>query len=106
MRSSNRSSTVEHMNSSSAAVAKQCQEPAAPAYSSGLGLFQSSRQITLLLCLLLTVGVLASYNPVIHNGFINFDDGGYITGNAHVKAGVTWPTVKWAFATYEQANWH
>jgi protein O-mannosyl-transferase len=93
------------MNSSSAAVAKPCQEPAAPAYSSGPGLFQSSRQITLLLCLLLTVGVLASYNPVIHNGFINFDDDGYILDNPHVKAGLTWSTVKWAFTTFDKANW-
>jgi Tfp pilus assembly protein PilF len=93
------------MNSSSAAVAKRCQEPAAPAYSSGPGLFQSPRQITLLLCLLLTVGVLAAYNPIIHNGFINFDDDGYILDNPHVKAGLTWSTVKWAFTTFDKANW-
>jgi protein O-mannosyl-transferase len=93
------------MNSSSAAVAKPCQEPAAPAYSSGPGLFQSSRQITLLLCLLLTVGVLGAYNPVIHNGFINFDDDGYILDNPHVNAGLTWSTVKWAFTTFDKANW-
>jgi len=58
----------------------------------------------LLLCLLLTVGVLASYNPVIHNGFINFDEDGYILDNPHVKAGLTWSTVKWAF-TFDNANW-
>jgi tetratricopeptide (TPR) repeat protein len=42
---------------------------------------------------------------VVHNGFI-YDDDGYITGNPHVRAGLTWATVKWAFTTYEQANWH
>jgi tetratricopeptide (TPR) repeat protein len=54
---------------------------------------------------LLAVVVLVVYNPVIHNGFI-YDDEGYITGNPQVRAGLTWPTVKWAFTTYQQANWH
>jgi tetratricopeptide (TPR) repeat protein len=55
--------------------------------------------------LLLTAVVVVSYNPVIHNGFINYDDGGYIAENPHVRAGVTWATVKWAFTTYDHANW-
>jgi len=69
-------------------------------------LFRSPGQRTLLLCLLLTVVVLVSYNPVTRNGFLNYDDNGYITKNAHVRAGLTWATVKWAFTTYQQANWH
>jgi protein O-mannosyl-transferase len=58
------------------------------------------------LCLLLTVVVLVFYNPVIHNGFLNYDDDGYITANPHVRAGLTWATVKWAFTAYDKANWH
>jgi len=69
-------------------------------------LFQSAGQRTLLLCLLLTVVVLVSYNPVTRNGFLNYDDNGYITKNPHVRAGLTWETVKWSFTTYQQANWH
>src|ERR1700719_4687505 len=103
-RSSNRLSNP--MNSSSAAVAKELQKPGAVTFSASTRLLRSQKQTTFLLSLLLTVGVLVSYNPVIYNGFINFDDGGYISGNTHAKAGVTWPTVKWAFTTYEQANWH
>ena len=49
---------------------------------------------------------LAFYNPVVHNEFTNFDDNGYITDNAHVRAGLTWDTVKWAFASLEDFNWH
>ena len=90
-------------SSSSAAVAKPLERPGVPLSSK---LFQSPAQRTLLLCLLLTAVVLVVYNPVIHNGFLNFDDDGYITANAHVKAGLTWATVKWAFATYNQGNWH
>ena len=49
---------------------------------------------------------LAFYNPIVHNGFTNFDDNGYITDNAHVRAGLTWDTVKWAFTSRDCANWH
>jgi tetratricopeptide (TPR) repeat protein len=69
-------------------------------------LFQSPRQRNLLLCLVLTIAVLAVYNPVTHNRFIRYDDDEYITSNPEVRAGLTWNTVKWAFTTYEQANWH
>jgi tetratricopeptide (TPR) repeat protein len=90
-------------SSSSAAVAK-CIEPSGVSASSKL--FQSSAKRTALLCLLLSVVVLVFYNPVIHNGFLNYDDDGYITANPHVRAGLTWATVKWAFTTYDQGNWH
>jgi tetratricopeptide (TPR) repeat protein len=58
------------------------------------------------LCLLLTVVVLVFYNPVTHNGFLNYDDEAYITANPHVRAGLTWATVEWAFTTFDKANWH
>ena len=92
------------MSSSSSAVAAKClQGPGGPSTSR---LFLSPRKCTLLLCLLLTAVVLASYGPVTHNGFINYDDDQYIKNNPHVRAGLTWVTVKWAFTTYDQANWH
>ena len=83
-------------SSSTAAVAKCLERPGVPASSK---LFQSPAQRTLLLCLLLTAVVLVVYNPVIHNGFLNYDDDPYITDNPHVRAGLTWATVKWAFTT-------
>ena len=58
------------------------------------------------MCLLLVLLTLAFYNPIVHNGFTNFDDNGYITDNAHVRAGLTWDTVKWAFTSRDCANWH
>jgi protein O-mannosyl-transferase len=66
---------------------------------------QPGRQ-TLVYCLALTAVVLAAYNPVTRNSFVNYDDEGYILQNAHVRAGLTPDTVKWAFTTYEQTNWH
>ncbi len=90
-------------SSASAAAMKRVEEPR---LSSSSWPFQSPRSRTLLSCLLLTVAVLISYNPVTNNGFLRYDDDRYITENLHVRAGVTWSTVKWAFTTYEVANWH
>jgi protein O-mannosyl-transferase len=99
---------VESMSSSSSAAVAKCVEPAGAPTPSGLlrSLFRSAGQRTLLLCLLLTVAVLVAYNPVTRNGFLNYDDNGYIAKNPHMRAGLTWATVKWAFTTYQQANWH
>ncbi len=90
-------------SSSSAAVMKRL-EPSG--FSASSDLFHSLAKRTLLSCLLLTAVVLMFYSPATHNGFINYDDDGYITANPHVRAGLTWATVKWAFTTYDQGNWH
>jgi protein O-mannosyl-transferase len=65
-----------------------------------------SEKRRVVLCLLLVLLTLALYNPIVHNGFTNYDDNGYITENAHVRAGLTWDTVKWAFTSRDCANWH
>ena len=58
------------------------------------------------LCLVLALVTLAFYNPIFHHDFTNFDDDIYILDNAHVRTGLTWSTVKWAFTSYDAANWH
>ena len=58
------------------------------------------------LCLVVALATIAFYSPVVHNGFTNFDDDAYIVHNPHVRAGLTWDTVKWAFTSYDAANWH
>jgi tetratricopeptide (TPR) repeat protein len=58
-----------------------------------------------LIGLLLFLGTLALYLPVTHNAFTNFDDDTYIVGNAHVRDGLTWGTVKWSFTTFDEGNW-
>ncbi|HEY3973257.1 MAG TPA: tetratricopeptide repeat protein [Candidatus Sulfotelmatobacter sp.] len=57
-------------------------------------------------CLCLVVGTLALYGQVVSHGFIRLDDEGYVTQNPHVKAGLTWQTIRWSFTSTEQANWH
>lgn len=66
----------------------------------------STRFETILSCLILIAVVLLPYNRVIHNNFIRYDDDTYITDNTHIKAGLTWTTIKWAFSTYDVSNWH
>jgi tetratricopeptide (TPR) repeat protein len=96
------------MSSSPTAAASKCLEGSeAPASASSSSKpFQSPGTRTLLLCLLLTAVALAVYNPVTRNGFVNFDDNGYITGNPYVTRGLTWSTVTWAFTSYYESNWH
>jgi tetratricopeptide (TPR) repeat protein len=60
---------------------------------------------TIVYCLLLGATTFAAYHPLFHNGFLNYDDDRYITDNLHVRAGLTWATVKWAFTTFDEANW-
>jgi len=94
--------------SSSAKAGKRAKKTAVPP-AANLSLSPDSRSIhrqTLLLCFVLVAIVCAFYYPVIHNGFIRYDDDKYITDNSHLKAGLTWATVEWAFTTYEEANWH
>jgi tetratricopeptide (TPR) repeat protein len=54
----------------------------------------------------LAVVTLLIYLPVLHNGFVNYDDPDYITNNPHVQAGLTWPGIVWAFRSTEASNWH
>ncbi len=85
-------------------VATQVAAPETTLKSSEL--FSSPGKRTFILSLGLVLLTVLAYLPVRDNAFINFDDNHYITENAHVKAGLSWDTVTWAFTTYDAANWH
>jgi len=56
--------------------------------------------------LLLFAVTLAVYRQVRHFDFIeDYDDGAYVTQNFHIKYGLDWETVKWAFTSYYAGNW-
>jgi protein O-mannosyl-transferase len=80
-------------------------EPAVISHPTLHGLTLPDRR-SAVLCLVLALVTLAFYNPIFHHDFTNFDDDVYILDNAHVRAGLTWDTVKWAFTSYDAANWH
>lgn len=54
----------------------------------------------------LIVAVMVAYLPVRVCDFVNFDDGGYVYNNKHVKTGLSWENLRWAWTSFECANWH
>jgi protein O-mannosyl-transferase len=61
---------------------------------------------SLVISLVLGLMTFLLYLPIVRNGFVNYDDQGYITGNAHVSQGLSWPGIVWAFKSDDLANWH
>lgn len=76
------------------------------AFAGSDSFFATTRKRNFLFALVLALLVIVTYAPIGKNAFINFDDRQYITDNSHVKAGLTWETVKWAFTSFDAANWH
>ena len=64
------------------------------------------RWASLLSCLLLAAGTLVVYGAVTGFEFVNIDDQVYVTGNPHVRLGLTWEGIRWALRSSEAANWH
>jgi hypothetical protein len=63
--------------------------------------------MTAIICLVLAVGTFAVYWPILGHAFLNYDDPDYITDNPHVKSGLTWAGIIWAFQPNAYAaNWH
>lgn len=59
-----------------------------------------------ILALALVLVTLAVYSPTLHNGFVDFDDPGYILNNPHVRTGFTFDNIAWAFTSFDMGNWH
>jgi Flp pilus assembly protein TadD len=68
--------------------------------------FASPGKRNLILSLLIVAATLAIYNPVNSHPFVNYDDDRYVTENTNVRTGLTLDTVRWAFTSTYQANWH
>jgi Flp pilus assembly protein TadD len=60
---------------------------------------------TLMVCFGLYLLTLAVYWQTSGFAFLNYDDPDYVTGNAHVREGVTMEGIAWAFSSLEAANW-
>jgi Tfp pilus assembly protein PilF len=60
----------------------------------------------LLISIALILGILVAFEPVRHNGFVNFDDDAYITENPHVKGGISVDSVIRAFTRPHFYMWH
>ncbi|MFA5239650.1 MAG: tetratricopeptide repeat protein [Phycisphaerae bacterium] len=58
------------------------------------------------ICVTLVLATIIAYEPVRHNGFVNYDDDVYVTNNPNVNGGITLNSVIWAFTKSYAENWH
>jgi tetratricopeptide (TPR) repeat protein len=55
---------------------------------------------------LLFLLVAGAFAPCLWNGFVSLDDPNYISLNEHVRPGLTWEGLRWAWTSTEVQNWH
>src|SRR5208282_4896002 len=67
---------------------------------------KSDEQSVLSASLFLAAITFFTYGRALFNGFVDYDDPVYITGNPHVRSGLNGDTIRWAFTTYTAGNWH
>ncbi len=58
------------------------------------------------LYVLLILAAVIAYEPLRHNGFVEYDDNDYVVKNPHVYTGLTLENIKWAFTSFHASNWH
>jgi tetratricopeptide (TPR) repeat protein len=55
---------------------------------------------------ILLIAIIVSYWQVTHFNFVCYDDNTYVTNNSNIQQGITPKTIKWAFTTFYDANYH
>jgi protein O-mannosyl-transferase len=55
---------------------------------------------------LIAVATVAVFWPVLHNGFIDYDDPDYVTINMVVRQGLTLKGALWSLGAFHAGNWH
>jgi tetratricopeptide (TPR) repeat protein len=64
------------------------------------------KRIVLLISAALVIATFVAYEPIRHNGFVDFDDATYITRNPNIKNGITLHSITWALTKLYAVNWH
>jgi hypothetical protein len=59
-----------------------------------------------LICILLALITFIAFEPILHNGFISFDDDAYIYRNVNITSGLTGENIIWAFTNIHANNYH
>jgi len=67
---------------------------------------KESNKFNILVIILLGMITFIAFEQVLRNGFIDYDDGVYVTENPVVQSGLTPGNIKWAFTTDYNGNWH
>jgi len=58
------------------------------------------------ICAGMLIAVLIVFWPTLGHEFIHYDDFSYVVHNSHVKNGLTWSGIQWAFTSTHASNWH
>jgi tetratricopeptide (TPR) repeat protein len=61
---------------------------------------------TLLVDAALILAILCVFGQVLGFGFVRIDDFTYVADNPHVRTGLSWSSLAWAFTSTEASNWH
>jgi len=80
-------------------------EVVAPPAAAGTAAPIKGRPRELWICVVLLLATFAVYAQVRSHEFVLYDDGDYVTDNAHVRAGLTGDGVAWAFTSSQAGNW-
>jgi len=64
------------------------------------------KRVKLFIYIGLLAATFAAYEPILHNGFVDYDDDVYITENPSVTGGITLNSVTWAFTHPHAYMWH
>ena len=67
---------------------------------------EHNKKHVLLICVALSLATIIAYEQVRLNGFVNYDDPAYVTGNPHVNGGITLKSIVWVFTNNHVGNWH
>jgi tetratricopeptide (TPR) repeat protein len=67
---------------------------------------KNSRWRLFAICIGLVALTWAVFGQTLRHQFINYDDPLYVYDNPHVRAGLSWHGVAWAFTHVHSQNWH
>ncbi|MCS7033166.1 MAG: tetratricopeptide repeat protein [Phycisphaerae bacterium] len=59
-----------------------------------------------LIMAVLAASVAALYTRTVNFEFVNYDDDQYVFENPHIRSGLTFPAIAWAFTSVYASNWH
>lgn len=63
-------------------------------------------RVSIYVIIALALTTFLSCYPLLDCGFVNYDDPFYVTSNSHVLSGLSPDSIRWAFGTFFNYNWH
>src|SRR5438477_514555 len=82
-----------------------CDQDRHPRQESSAFMSVSRREVITVSLVLLSAPLLV-FGQTCRNGYINFDDPGFVENNPYVLTGLSRENVSWALTTFHAANWH